>query len=344
MLDMIKNRFESIPKVPQFDEYRWVDYFELICLSDLDLSLNKGMLIDRVRLKQNDSIDGAIEEDGELPIYIDDDDEEENVPNVEIESPAKIDEKYERKCENYFQHFKHRAATFGEFYPFEVATHELKVKNDYSSNIKCQLYIYFLCCSSLNYFKDFQKIFTSDFEEVSFLAIKQMLPESAIAHLLGKTVSGSKRSYKGNVYAKFEQLAKDLSSKLMIEKSDFPNTSSGDGGLDIIGWFSFKDGRGSIPVFAAQCKCSSQWINASQPSSILEGIVNLDHSPFNLFFIPFAYQKGTGKWHQNPQVKNKIVIDRLRICRLLEENVDIFSELKAANCIASFLTERESIV
>lgn len=337
---MVKNRFDTLPKLPHFDQYRWVDYFELVCLTDLDLSLNKGMIIDRFKLKQNDGIDGSIEEEDLLSILLDD----ERGDSCDNESAAAIDERDEKRCEAYFMHFNHRLGIFGEFYPFQTQTNELRVKDDYLTNTKCQLYIYLLCCSSLTYFKDFQGIFTADFEEISYWASKNMFPKSAITLLLGKTTSGSGRVYSGNVYSKFKQLAQDLNAGLLVEESDFPKTSSGDGGLDIVSWFNFKDRRNGIPVYAVQCKCSSEWVNAASPSSNLEGIINLDHSPFNLFFIPFAYQNGVGNWFQKHQVKGKVVIDRLRICRLLEGNVDAYSNLNAFKHIKTFLNERESII
>lgn len=335
---MTKNRFDSLPSVSQFDEDRWVDYFELVCLSDLDLSLNKGMLIDRFKLKQNDGVDSSIEE-SEFSFFSDEEDMLSNGGNT-----ATIDEKDELRCEKYFNHFRNRAHIFGDFYPFEIEKNELRVKEDYAANAKSQLYIYLLCCSCLKYFKDYQSTFTSDFEEISFRASKNMFPKSAITHLLGKTTSGFNRVYSGNVYSKFKQLAEDLNANLLVEKSDFAKTSSGDGGLDIVSWFSFRDRRNSIPVYAVQCKCSSDWVNAASPSSRLEGIINLDHSPFNLFFIPFSYQNEIGNWSQKHQLKGKIVIDRLRICRLLEDNADIFYEFKASEHINSFLTERDSII
>lgn len=328
----MSERFKKRPGYILFDQHQWADFYELVCLVNIDGELDRTSMMDRVGLKERDGVD--------LGTYDSSEDDEGQDPVVSGQTEK---EKNELRFLDYFKYFKFREAKFQNFYPFVVEDHKISLKAGYTESLDIKLYIYLLCCSSLSYFRDIQGTLTSDFELISLSALIKLLPINKNHHL-GKVISGGKREYEGNVYDKLEQLAVDLSANIRVSRSDFATTSSGDGGLDLISWYSFNDSQNSIPTYGGQCKCSPEWINAKDPSTLLEGYFDLDHSPVNMFFIPFDYRKSNGRWHQLHNIKNKVVIDRLRLCELLSGQLSAFSGSDAHTFIETFLTEKESII
>lgn len=331
----MSRRFEKNPSYTLFEQHRWVDYFELICLSNLDGELDLATMQDRVELKERDGVDtGYGDSDGFADLT-----DFDYSTNQEL-FPS---EKRDLRFLDYFKHFNLRAAKFEDFYPFQVENKNISLSADYNTSPLKKFYIYLLCCSSLSYFGDMQGVLTSDFEEMCNLALTNMLPGNK-THTLGKTTSGARRVYQGNVYSKLESLGNDLSAKLMVTEQDFPSTSSGDGGLDLISWYEFGDGINSIPSYAGQCKCGPEWINSRNPGDLLEAYFDLEHAPMNMFFIPFYYRKSNGEWHEKHNVKKRVVLDRLRICRLLIGELSKFESTSAYSSIEEFMREKESII
>lgn len=331
----MSTRFKKKPSYTLYEQHRWADYFELLCLSNIDGEIDVATMQDRVELKERDGVDMGF------------DDSAESSDDLDIEYLADGDvnqnEKWDLRFLDYFKHFKLRAAKFGLFYPFIIDGKKIVLKEGYQSSVHQKFYTYLLCCSSLSYFSDIQGVLTSDFEELCNLALTSMLPNNK-THTLGKTASGSARTYHGNVYDKLKNLADDLSVKLRVTREDFAASSSGDGGLDLISWYDFKDNTNSIPTFGGQCKCSPEWINAKDPSSLLQGYFDLDHQPTNMFFVPYYYRRSNGDWHQKQYVRNKIVFDRLRLCNLLRDELSNFESTNAFNSIEEFLREKENII
>ena len=323
----MSKRLDKRPGYAYFEKYRWVDYFELLCISNIDGELDKTTMIDRIYLKEKDGIDSGLGESEEF--------------DVDEESTSESDN--ELRFYEYYKYFQQRHHQFGDFYPFQVDDNKLKLKDDYATNNKQIIYTYLLCCSSLSYFKDFQNVLTSDFENISSKALARMFPEN-ITHVLGKSSIGGIRKYKGNVYSKLETLADDLSANLRISQEDFAATSSGDGGLDIISWYGFHDNLNSIPTFSCQCKCSTSWTSSSDPGSLLSGYFDMDCNPFSIYFIPFSFRKVNGNWHQIQHVKNKVLLDRLRICNLLDGQEDVFMTMRAKTKIEEFILEKQNVI
>lgn len=323
----LSNRLDKRPGYAFFEKYRWVDYFELLCISNIDKELDITTMIDRIYLKEKDGIDSGLGDSGEL----------------DIEEQNHLESDNELRFYEYYKHFELRVHQFGEFYPFLVEGKKIILKEDYDTDSKKLLYIYLICCSSLNYFRDFQDILTSDFEEISSKALTKMFPEN-ITHVLGKSSVGGKRKYQGNVYSKLESMAEDLSARLRVTKKDFSINSSGDGGLDIISWFGFNDNLSSIPTFSCQCKCSSNWTSSSDPASLLSGYFDMDCNPFSIYFIPFSYRRASGNWHQIHHVRNKVLLDRMRICNLMDGQEDLFLTLGAKVKVDEFIQEKQNVI
>ena len=297
-------RFQKRPGYSLHEQHRWADFFELVTVVNIDGELDLATMKDRLDLKERDGVDTDLEDSGET----------EDSKIMPIAPSITDSEKEDLRFLDYFRHFKYRSAKFGEFYPFQVANEKISLKDGFEDSLKAKLYIYLLCCSALSYFQDLQLDLTSEFEELSYTALKKMFPQNT-SHLLGKTTSGAERAYQGNVYNKLKQLGDDLSAGLRITEDDFASTSSGDGGLDLISWYGFKDSQNSIPTYSGQCKCSPKWVDTRDPATLMEGYFDLDHPPVNLFFIPYTYRKSNGNWYQPQNVKRKVVIESITSLR-----------------------------
>ncbi|MGE3800896.1 MAG: hypothetical protein AB7H80_07740 [Candidatus Kapaibacterium sp.] len=330
---MEKRRFDDIPSVPHFDEHMWIDYFELLCLANVDRTLDAGSIIDRFRLKEEDSIDASLEESTDLT----------NEDKDYADFTSDPQRKYERMQDEFFKHFRARELLFNAFYPFTVEGSLLKKKPSVCAN-KTVFYIYLLCCSWLKYFKDYMSTFTSDFERISTEALKSLVPSSAEIRHFGKTLNYSHNQAKGNIYKKLSFLSQEMATTLRISESDLSPFSSGDGGIDIVSWFNFGDAQNNTHSFAAQCKCSNDWSESRNPSDLMTSYLNMDHEPNSIYFIPFSYRKTDKNWHQPQKVKGRIVVDRFRLCQLLKNDLSFFSTLNSYDNIIHFLEETEPII
>jgi hypothetical protein len=327
---MGRSRFNTAPKYRHFDIHLWSDFVELLTLWNIDNYYTSADLTDRIRPEETD-----------ISIGLDDGSQEDYAGSYQ-DDPEVVDDKYEIRVSEYFEHCNFRKNIFGENYPFEPAYNVLKLKNDLND---CHLlYIYLLFCSHLNFFKNEEKIFTSDFEQLSAEAMKFLLPDSAIVHNVGKNSAGGINHYRGNLYSKLESMAVDLGEKLTVSQSDMPKYSSGDGGLDILGWIPFSDKLKSKLIYVAQCKCSEEWKDIRSPKERLKSYMTINHAPNNLFFIPFFFRRSSGEWHEKDKIDDKVLIDRLRIIELFRPDVSLFLKTDSHKTVKSLIEEKESII
>ena len=282
--------------------------------------------MDRIRLEEGDLI---IDED---------------IPTEESHLPEEIDDEYEARAENWFHHFRNREKILGEKYPFTLEKDQLVSNMPENLNPVQKIYVYLLFCSHLKFFKDYQPILTSDFEHLSLLAIKALLPTRAKIISVGKRIDSVQTGMRGNVFSKIQKIAGELKEKILVSETDFPSRSSGDGGLDIIAYIPFSDNKNSLIVYAGQCKCSLEWINAKNPALVLESFMTCNHKPINLFFIPFLFRKRNFDWHENQNVKSKILIDRLRLIDLVNFSTFSPDSLSSIEKINNLLVETEPTV
>jgi hypothetical protein len=318
-----ENKGFSIPSYSKFDLYLWADYFELVCLADKDQSLSKGQAFDLLELPLRDSlIDKEEFEEKNGPIY-----SLANYPQGKKDSLRFF-------CDELFKMFEYRANVYGRCYPFKLTKGFLQFNPTLS--IKQKLYIYLVTCSKLRHFSDNQSKLTSEFEKISKESLIRMLAPRAEVHHFGAT--GRPSRYAGSLFDKIALLAKDLDCDVAAQPTDFSKHNAGDGGLDIVAWYPFKDLKWSRMILLAQCKCSDSWVEDRFSSSLdaWTGKIHFKQPISNVTFIPFCYRRICGKWHSAPHVSGTILIDRQRLIDCLGEDLNFFNKYESFK----FVSER----
>ena len=98
-----------------------------------------------------------------------------------------------------------------------------------------------------------------------------------------------------------------------------------DGGVDVVAWRPFPDGRSGFPVMLAQVTLERDYVHkaADVDVRIWSGWLALDHAPATALAIPEVVASGED-W--NALAARTVVLDRLRLASLLEESEDSNAE------------------
>jgi len=294
---MIEPSILKFPKYKKFDVHLLVDYIELRCLVNADHNMVLSDLKE-IFTAEDEEVDMRFSED-------------------DIASPddaSEPDDANERFLADLFRHMQSRQIHYGSSYPFEV--------NDGQIAIKVALddmhiaYLYLLLCSHLKYIaKEHHAQLTSEFEFVSIKCIEMLVVPNHELHVFGKNSKIKSARYTGNAINRLQLLADDLGGHLKVGAADFPKTSTGDSGLDIVGWFNCWDLLKNQLVLVGQCKCSMKWTEVKDARQRLHELMSLNDEVANYFLIPFHYRRSTNDWHQAASAGRKCLIDRERFIK-----------------------------
>jgi hypothetical protein len=89
-----------------------------------------------------------------------------------------------------------------------------------------------------------------------------------------------------------------------------------DGGVDVVAWRSFDDGRRGFPVVLVQCTLQRDYVDKSRDIDLRtwSGWLAFDSDPLTALALPFTVARDE-TW--NEMAANVIVLDRLRLTHLL---------------------------
>jgi hypothetical protein len=112
-----------------------------------------------------------------------------------------------------------------------------------------------------------------------------------------------------------------------------------DGGVDVVAWRPFDDGRRGFPVVLVQCTLQRDFVQKSRDIDLRtwSGWLAFDADPLTALAIPYTVASDES-W--NEMAANVIVLDRLRLVRLLS---DAGQEAEAAVAWASVELDRIKI-
>jgi hypothetical protein len=129
------------------------------------------------------------------------------------------------------------------------------------------------------------------------------------------------------------------------KKEDFSPQDVGDEGLDLIAFHSFGDAASNIPITFAQCGCTPTWKTKQHSSGVgaWNNVLAFDAPPQNMMFIPYCLRESSGRWHRQHEVGQVVLIDRLRLVRLLKTHPKKKPAKNSARLIQSVTTSHESI-
>lgn len=294
------------------DTNKWADYIEILCLLSPDADLTVDDIYDRVSGDKSADEESEIFEDYILENSI-------NITEMDkgSDSAPKTDFKYE-KIRDYFKSLDARQAQFNSSYPFVISNQNRITRIDQFSN-QHYTYIYLLFSANLDYFSKFLYQLSHNFEEISLDVFRKLLPPTSQVHYFG---SGGKRGglfQPNKLYDRIKilgaQLGLHLSSR--CTEDSIGRNNSGDGGLDLVGWYDFKEKNVGMITYFAQCACGKDWFDKQFESHPLswEGKLQLVNRPINVLFTPSSFRKLDGHWLNDGKIIDAIIIDRLRIVR-----------------------------
>lgn len=248
-------------------------------------------------------------------------DEELQPDGVSGLSTAEIHFDDQIKIEEWFEHLAYRKEAFGSLYPFEINENVLTKAGKWTN--ENYLYLFLLICSRLKIFDGSTRLkLASCFEKLSKEATKRLWP-NAVVRLFSPGSDDRKKFYGGRLGDAIPQLAQDLNEPL--DPANLKNLSeliSGDGGLDVIAYFPFDDLARGFPVWLGQCASKGEnWKDKKSQAQNITGIIRFTYPPGNLLFIPACFRSPSGEWFNNIDVMGCVLLDRLRICNLLKNNV-----------------------
>jgi hypothetical protein len=116
-------------------------------------------------------------------------------------------------------------------------------------------------------------------------------------------------------------LAKDLRTPITAEEDEFSEQDMGDNGLDLVAWLPLPDKSKGLPMAFAQCACgASNWkMKQGEATEQRWGQTLFLSAPIsNWTFIPFCYHNPQGIWETPHHVQKGVLVDRLRLCYLIE--------------------------
>jgi hypothetical protein len=92
-----------------------------------------------------------------------------------------------------------------------------------------------------------------------------------------------------------------------------------DGGVDVVVWSPFRDGRPGFSALLVQCTVSLTWWTKSSDIRVdrWRGWIDFGRDPLTALAVPFAVPASYDRWDELRRDVT-IVLDRLRMCELLE--------------------------
>ncbi|CAM3848319.1 hypothetical protein DETS111669_29640 [Delftia tsuruhatensis] len=301
----------DVGKVPRLSyPFLWADYVELLCLFNGNGIVSKG------------NIDSQKQEANDLQTP-------DNNQSGSTTESEEVDDKVSQNWSDIYSRLRARSAQYSDW-PFSLERNLLRSKFD-KGNAKHRLYAALLIASSLRLcLKDRANEVTSAFEEISFNWLRNALNDSWEVRPFGahQSLPGS---YDGNLLEKLRSLSSDIQATLVKPPEHYDTRNSGDAGIDLVAWLKMGDLRGNMPVIFGQCACSPQDWEDKQldvTASATEAHILPQHPGAAYCFVPHDLHANEKLWERATHVKRTVLVDRIRIFKLLE-NSNAFSSLPA---------------
>ncbi len=332
----ILSRLDSLPK-SYYNTHMWADYLEMRCLLSVDRSLSKSEVLDQVRITAEDLSEGGINDDVE-------EDTENQTFDGEME-PAEVNDKWNVRVNDWFEHLSYRAGAFSTAYPFSLSATEDVLAVATTLTAEQNLYVFLLLCANLRYCKSSMPTLTRTFERLSADVLRSCLTDTAEVHIFGTSEIGTGR-YTGSLWENINSLAKDLGETIHghITESSLPKPNYDDGGLDIVAWVPLGDANSHRIVVFGQCACTLEWDlkQYTATGKKWRQIMPLSAGVSSIVFIPHSLRQTDGSWHDVTNIAT-IMMDRLRIMYLLKGKNQKFEASRSKEIVDQAVAQREDI-
>jgi len=246
------------------------------------------------------------------------------------------------KLDDCFVHLSWREAAFGDDYPFRLEDDRvLFVKDDLTD--RQRLYGLLLLCANLPYLKNTTGL-TDCFERISLCVLAVIWPSKGEVRPFGK----NETNYTGAKWERINTLASEIGGVGLCNESTFRAGDSGDGGIDLVGWYQLdpNEVRNNLSILA-QCACSrSAWPNKQTEIShdrLSANFISPTHRWNQALFIPHCFRGSDGRWAVTGEIGQVVLIDRLRIITQLPAVLD-WQQIQIPALFEDFLEYRLPLV
>lgn len=248
----------------------------------------------------------------------------------------------ENLIDSIFRELQNRTYLFKNDYPFEILEGDkIILKANVENNTRQKVYIFLLLASNLSIFGLFNHELTTEFETISYEALKNFLPPKSIIKEMGVNTQ-----YSGNTIDKINQLANEINIKVDEEAiKQISKKANKEKGLDLIGWIPFDDGLPNLLLILCQCACGKEWYNKLSETGSYENYLRFYRKkPIHTLFIPYSqinYQEGG--FYQSDKIIDTLLFDRKRILNHIEDS-SFFDSLNSKLVVDKCIEFEEDIV
>lgn len=310
MVDILLN-MDLPPSDPQFNAHHHADFIELSTLLRNDLGL---LISDMIGLYESEPSASRLE----------------NL--IELNN-------------NCIGLIRYREVAYSQnLYPFSLENGErLMLKPELDKGHK--LYIFLLLCSCTSYLtRSNSSIVRRDFERVSRDILSEYLPENSSCHIMGKTGIQEQR-YKGHIIAKLDLLAEDINVSTIYQNHFFAGQNSGDGGLDIVAWSTFRGDTNPkfTQFYVGQCATGRDWVNKQDEPCKLSRYIDTPESMNICLFIPYDGRNSNSTFNQEADILTELVFDRLRLMHI-PDNFDFIDNIPAFSIVDEIIETEDDLI
>jgi hypothetical protein len=299
------------------DTHLLADHVEILCLSSRDRQLTRAEFIDRAR--ERSDLGGELEEFHEEIRQV----TAASELDRETGSPAAtINDRWAKLGIDCFAQLAFRQRAFGDAYPFVIEQDTINVRAELS--LLQRMYIFLLLASALRHFATADRTrIASIFEVVSLDWLEVYMPDGSEVHMFGKHGLNQGR-YSGKLWFKLQRLATDLGESLQCREHQFKPQNTGDAGLDLVAWTAPGDSSPGFLLVFGQCGCTVEWVDKqfeTHPDA-WSNLLSFTAYPARITFVPFCFRDADGAWYDTLQIRKTILVDRLRLIRLIRSKLD----------------------
>lgn len=265
-----------------------------------------------------------------------------DVDSDDQDSEAEKEDGYDRWAHQVFIILQDRQSLYGEDYPFEVDSTSIKLINDESIQGKKRVYLILLLCANLNYFGKLEAVLTSEFEHLSYSALKEFIPTAQVRQF------GKNSDYNGTAKNKIRALAKDMMEVELNDREFRKITGTQERGLDVVGWYPFKDKYSNFLSILGQCACGKEWYKKLNETRRFHNYFRYEKlNPIHALFVPGAlFSKAVeddGDYFQSDELNDVLCFERLRILEYIK-CVDVLKGLDSNKVVEFAIRYEEDLV
>lgn len=233
-----------------------------------------------------------------------------------------------------------RITQYGDLYPYMIDEKNSILLKAELSDIQ-KIYLILLVSSSLDIFKPFNTELTSDFEKISYEALRNFIPNAEVKSF------GKISEYRGTAVEKIRSLAKDIG----LETNEYDlkqvgNRNVQERGLDVVCWIPFADSCPNKVIFLCQCACGKNYeYKQHETKRFASYFIWYKTKPRHSLFVPYSLiNPQDGRFYHSDYIEEDcLVFERLRILSLTRRTKDLFDKLNSKDiiekCIKTILGE-----